>query len=423
MKKLSDMSQEEIIAFKNEAQSRYDDFKSRGLKIDMSRGKPAAQQLELSNMLYDSIDKNNYTSSEGLDCRNYGGLSGIKECRELFGELFDMPAQNVIIGGTASLQLMFDFISQCYSKGIGSAPWCKDDNVKFIAVVPGYDRHFGIAEYFGIKMINVPMLSDGPDMDMVERLIKDPSVKGMFCVPKYSNPDGITYSKEVCDRLARMKPAADDFRVIWDNAYCIHDLYDESDYLPNIIKEAEKYGNEDNFVMFASTSKMTFPGAGISALCASDRNVKIILDRMNYQIISNDKMNQLRHCSVFKNLDDLKTHMKKHAEILRPKFETVLDILEEELGGLGIASWHKPRGGYFISLNVDVGSASYVGKLCREAGLTLTTVGATFPYGNDPDDRNIRIAPSFPNTDDLKLCARLLCIGVKLAAAEKYFSK
>lgn len=423
MKNVNEMTKEELIALKNETQARYDDFKSRGLKIDMSRGKPAPQQLELSNMLYDSIDKDNYKASDGLDCRNYGVLAGIAECRELFGELFDMPAKNVIIGGTASLQLMFDFISQCYSKGIGSAPWCKLDKVKFIAVVPGYDRHFGIAEYFGIEMINVPMLSDGPDMDKVEEFIKDPCIKGMFCVPKYSNPDGITYSKEVCDRLAKMKPAAEDFRVVWDNAYCIHDLYAETDYLPNIIKEAEKYGNEDHFVMFASTSKVTFPGAGISAVCTSDNNVKMILDRMNYQIISNDKMNQLRHCRVFKNLDDLKAHMKKHAEILRPKFETVLNILDEELGGLGIASWHKPNGGYFISLNVNTGSASYVGKLCKEAGLTLTTVGATFPYGKDPDDRNIRIAPSFPSIDDLKLCAELLCIGVKLAAADELLNK
>lgn len=419
MKDIKSMSREELIAFRDDAQKRYDDYKSRGLKIDMSRGKPAPDQLKLSEALYSSVGADCYKSVDGTDCRNYGVLAGIKECRELFGELFDMPAENVIIGGTASLQLMFDFISQCYSKGIGSEPWCKLDKVKFIAVVPGYDRHFGIAEYFGIEMINVPMLSDGPDMDMIEELIKDESVKGMFCVPKYSNPDGITYSAEVCERLAKMKPAAADFRVVWDNAYCIHDLYAEGDYLPNIIKEAAKYGNEDNFVMFASTSKVTFPGAGISALCASDNNIKMILKRMNYQIISNDKMNQLRHCNVFKNLDDLKSHMKLHAAILRPKFETVLNILSSELDGLGIASWHSPRGGYFISLDVNVGSASYVGKLCKEAGLTLTTVGATFPYGKDPDDRNIRIAPSFPTVDDLKLCTELLCIGVKLAAAKE----
>ncbi|MCD7774232.1 MAG: aminotransferase class I/II-fold pyridoxal phosphate-dependent enzyme [Clostridiales bacterium] len=420
MKKLCDFTKEEIAAFRDEARRRYDEICSRSLKIDMSRGKPSPQQLDMAQEVFDGACKiTNYKSKSGFDCRNYGLLTGIDEAKELFAELLGVDVKNVIVGGNASLELMFSFISQCVTKGIGGCePWCRQDGVKFIAVVPGYDRHFGIAEYFGIEMVNVPINENGPDMDMVEELVKDPAVKGMFCVPKYSNPDGYTYSAETVERLAKMKPAAKDFRVIWDNAYIIHDLYDESDELLNIFDEAKKYGTEDNFIEFCSTSKITFPGAGISALAASDNNIKEITARLSMQIISYDKMNQLRHAAVFPDVQSLKNIMKKHGDILRPKFEAVLDTLERELGGLGIASWHKPMGGYFISLNVETGSAKYVGELCKNAGLTLTGVGATFPYKNDPEDKNIRIAPSYPSVDELKTSAELLCIAVKLAAAK-----
>ena len=421
MKKLSTLTKEELLKFYEETQARYDEFKSRGLTIDMSRGKPGPEQLDVAQADFaKAFEITDYTSKTGFDCRNYGLLDGIAESKELFASLLGVEPKNIVIGGNASLELMFSFISQCCSHGIaGCTPWSKLDDVKFIAVVPGYDRHFAIAEYFGIKMVNVPLSAPGPDMDMVEELIKDESVKGMFCVPKYSNPDGFTYSAETIERLAKMQPAAKDFRVIWDNAYIIHDLYDTSDELVNIFDAAKKYGTEDNFVEFCSTSKITFPGAGVSALAASDNNVKEILSRLTVQIISYDKMNQLRHSRIFPDVDSLKAIMKKHADVLRPKFDAVLEVLENELGGLDIASWHKPNGGYFISLNVDTGSAKYAGQLCKEAGLTLTGVGATFPYKNDPADRNIRIAPSYPSVEDLKASAELLCIAVKLAAVKE----
>ncbi len=422
MKKLCEMTKEELAAFKQETQSRYDELKSRGLKIDMSRGKPGPVQLDMVQKDFKkAFESDEYKSKSGFDCRNYGLLAGIDEVKELFAQLLEVESKNIIVGGNSSLELMFSFVGQCYTHGIGGcAPWCRQGDVKFIAVVPGYDRHFGIAEYFGIKMVNVPINENGPDMDMVEELVKDPMVKGMFCVPKYSNPDGYTYSDETVERLAKMKPAAKDFRVVWDNAYIIHDLYDEGDNLLNIFEAAKKYGTEDNFVEFCSTSKISFPGSGISAIAASEANIKEILERLSMQIISYDKMNQLRHYMVFPGVQALKDEMKKHAEILRPKFEAVLEILEKELGGLGIASWHKPNGGYFISLNVNTGSAKYAGQLCREAGLTLTGVGATFPYKNDPDDRNIRIAPSYPSEDELRTSAELLCVAVKLAAAKEF---
>lgn len=420
MKQLKEFKKEELAAFEKETQARYDEFLNRGLKIDMSRGKPGPEQLDIAQADFkEAFEMTDYTSADGSDCRNYGGLAGIPEAKALFASLLGVDAKNIIVGGNASLELMFSFISQCYTHGIGGgAPWCKQDDVKFIAVVPGYDRHFSIAEYFGIRMVNVPINENGPDMDKVEELIKDPSVKGMFCVPKYSNPDGYTYSAETVERLAKMKPAAPDFRVIWDNAYIIHEIYDTGDELLNIFDEAKKYGNEDHFVEFCSTSKITFPGAGISALAASDANIKEILSRLTVQIISYDKMNQLRHAKVFPDVDALKAEMKKHAAILAPKFDAVLDVLEKELGGLGIASWHKPNGGYFISLNVNTGSAKYAGELCKNAGLTLTGVGATFPYKNDPEDKNIRIAPSYPSVEELKNAAELLCIAVKLASVK-----
>ena len=421
MKTLREFTKEELQAFVAENQARYDAVKAKGMTIDMSRGKPSPVQLDMAFEDFKAaFDITDYTSKTGFDCRNYGLLDGIAEAKELFAELLGVETKNIIIGGNASLELMYSFISQCCSHGIGGCkPWSQQEDVKFIAVVPGYDRHFSIAEYFGIRMVNVPINKEGPDMDMVEELVKDPSVKGMFCVPKYSNPDGFTYSDATVERLAKMQPAAKDFRVIWDNAYIIHEIYEQGDELANIFDYAKKYGTEDNFVEFCSTSKITFPGAGVSAIAASDANVKDILSRLTIQTISYDKMNQFRHAKMYPNVDALKAIMAKHAAIMRPKFDAVLDVLEAELGGLGIASWHKPGGGYFISLNVDTGSAKYAGQLCKEAGLTLTGVGATFPYKNDPEDKNIRIAPSYPSVEELKDAASLLCVAVKLAAAKE----
>jgi DNA-binding transcriptional MocR family regulator len=331
----------------------------------------------------------------------------------------EVKPENVIMGPNASLTLMFDYISQCYTHGAGDVPWCKLDEVKFLCPVPGYDRHFTICEHFGIKMLNVPMNCDGPDIDVIEELIKDESVKGMFCVPKYSNPQGITYSDEVVERIAALKPAAKDFRIIWDDAYCIHDLSEDKDVLINIFDLLPKYGNEDMVVEVCSTSKITFPGAGVSAIAASDNNIAQIRKRLSAQTISYDKMNQHRHVEFFKNVDGILAHMKKHAAILRPKFMIVLSHLESELADKGIASWYSPKGGYFISLDVMDGCAKRTGELCKEAGVTLTTVGATYPYGIDPHDSNIRIAPSFPPVEELDIAAELLCICVQLACIER----
>lgn len=415
MKTYKEMSREELLSEKASLEQRYNEFKARGLKLDMSRGKPCKEQLDLSVALNDVKD---YVS-DGVDVRNYGMLDGIPSCKKLFADLMGVKPENVIVGPTSSLNLMFDYVSQCYTHGAGSTPWCKLDNVKFLCPVPGYDRHFTILEHFGIEMINVEMKEDGPDMDAVEELVKDPSVKGMFCVPKYSNPQGITFSDAVVRRIAALKPAAEDFRIVWDNAYCVHDLVDNGDKLLNIFDVLPEYGNDDLVVEVCSTSKITFPGAGISAIIASDNNVKAIKSRLNAQIISYDKMNQHRHVEFFGDANGVLEHMKKHAAILKPKFDIVLETLEKELAGKGIASWVAPKGGYFISLDVMDGCAKRVGELCKNAGVTLTSVGATYPYGKDPNNKNIRIAPSFPPVDELSLAAELLCICTRLAAAEK----
>lgn len=411
----SEMTKEELLREKKQLKKRYDAFKARGLQLDMSRGKPGQDQLDLSTGIY---DVRNYIA-DGIDVRNYGMLDGIPSCKKLFGDLLGVDAKNVIVGPNASLTLMFDYISQCYTHGAGSTPWCKLDEVKFLCPVPGYDRHFTICEHFGIKMINVPMKEDGPDMDVIEELIKDESVKGMFCVPKYSNPQGITYSDEVVRRIAAMKPAAEDFRLIWDNAYCIHDLVEDGDELLNIFDILPKYNNEDMVIEVCSTSKITFPGAGVSALIASENNLNAIRKRLNAQTISYDKMNQHRHVQFFGNADGVREHMKKHAKILKPKFDMVINHLEKELGGRGIAKWVNPKGGYFISLDVMNGCAKRTGELCKEAGVTLTPVGATYPYGIDPNDSNIRIAPSYPPVSELDVAAELLCVCVRLACVEK----
>lgn len=413
------MTAAELQAEKAELEKRYNDFKAKNLKLDMSRGKPGSDQLDLSNELNAVSD---YTEN-GVDLRNYGMMDGTPACKKLFADLMQVKPENVIVGPNASLTLMFDYIAQCFTHGAGDTPWCRLNSVKFLCPVPGYDRHFTILEHYGIEMINIEMKADGPDMDAVEEAVKDPSVKGMFCVPKYSNPQGITYSDAVVRRIAALRPAAKDFRVIWDNAYMVHDIVEDGDKLLNIFDLLPEYGNEDMVVEVCSTSKITFPGAGVSALAASDNNIKAIKKRLNAQTISYDKMNQHRHVEFFKDVNGILAHMKKHAAILKPKFDMVLKHLNQELAGLGIASWTEPRGGYFISLDVLDGCAKRVGELCKEAGVVLTTVGATFPYGKDPNNRNIRIAPTYPPLDELDTAAELLCVCVRLAAAEKILAQ
>lgn len=415
----SKMKKEELEDLKSELKKQYDDVKSQNLKLNMARGKPSPEQLGLSmDMLNSSLSPSDWISEDGTDVRNYGGLDGIPECKKLFADELGVAPENIIVGGASSLNLMYDYISQCYTHGAGAEPWCRQGDVKFICNVPGYDRHFGICEHFGIKMINVRMTETGPDVAKIAELVKDPSVKGMFCVPKYSNPDGITYSDETVRALAALKPSAPDFRVIWDNAYIVHDLCDDADTLLNIFDACKEFGTEDNFIEFTSTSKITFPGAGISAIAASPKNIAMIKDRLKSQTISYDKMNQLRHVKYFKNADGIKAHMKKHAKLLAPKFNIVLETLKNELKDNDLASWSSPKGGYFISLDVNHCSAKRVGEICKELGVVLTNVGATFPYGIDPDDRNIRIAPSYPSTDELQKAADILCLAVKLATIE-----
>lgn len=414
------MNKKQLAAEYDKLKKEYADIKSQGLKLDMSRGKPAPEQLDLSmDMLKQVIGVCDCKAENGLDCRNYGVLDGIPECKRLFSEMLGVPNENIILGGTSSLALMFDYITQCMITGAGAEPWSRQGEIKFICNVPGYDRHFSICEYYGIKMISVPLLSDGPDIEKIDELIKDPSVKGMFCVPKYSNPSGITYSDEKVRALAALRPAASDFRVIWDNAYAVHDLNNTPDRLLNIFEACKKYGTQDNFVEFTSTAKISFPGGGVSCIAASDKNVKMILDRLGMQTICYDKLNQLRHVKFFKDLDGIKAHMRKHAAIIEPKFSIVIEAFERELADSGLASWTKPNGGYFISLDTLNCSAKRVGELCRSLGVVLTSVGATYPYGRDPEDKNIRIAPTFPSVEDMKKAAEVLCLCIKLATIEK----
>ena len=415
------MNKEELRSLKAELTKEYNDFKAKGLKLDMSRGKPGADQLAVSNGLLDAITSADWNDGKqhSLEYRNYGILTGIPECKAIFAELLGVPSDNVIVCGNSSLNMMFDYITQCMLTGSDTIPWKDQGEIKFLCPSPGYDRHFAICEYYGIKMIPITMTEDGPDMNEIEEYIKDSSVKGMFCVPKYSNPTGVTYSHEVVDRIAKMTPAAKDFRIIWDNAYIIHDLTETTDELDNIFDVLKKYGHEDMVIEFTSTSKISFPGSGVAVLAASDRNIEIIKSRMKIQTIGYDKLNQFRHVKFYKDLNGIKNHMKLHRAIRAPKFNAVFNEFESALGSCGIASWTKPRGGYFISLDVLPGTAKRVGELCKEAGVTLTTVGATYPYGVDPEDKNIRIAPSFPPVDELMTATKLLCICVKLAACEK----
>ncbi len=414
-----DKLNERLDALRNE----YNAFKALGLKLDMSRGKPGADQLDLTNELVNPDYLGNYKASNGFDVRNYGILDGIPECKSLFAEILDVPVENVIVFGNASLTIMYDYIAQCMLFGAGDKPWSKLDKVKFLCPVPGYDRHFSILEHFGIEMINIPTDENGPDMDMIEELVKDESVKGAFCVPMYSNPSGITYSDEVVRRFAALKPAAKDFRVIWDNAYCVHHVNKTTDKLLNIFEACKEFGTEDNFIEVTSTSKISFPGAGVAALAASTNNIATIKGRMTVQTIGYDKINQLRHANFFKNKAGIEAHMLRHAEILKPKFDAVLTAFNEKLAGKGIASWTNPNGGYFISLDVYEGCAKRTVALCKEAGVTLTGAGATFPYGNDPLDKNIRIAPTFPSRDELCKAVEILCVCVEIAAIEKMLAE
>lgn len=419
----ADLTKEELLELKKSLKAEYKAMQNRDLKLDMSRGKPSQEQLDISMGLMDVLSSDaDLMSENGSDCRNYGVLDGIPEAKELLGDMMEVPADNLIIYGNSSLNVMYDCISRSYTHGVmGSTPWCKLDKVKFLCIVPGYDRHFAITEYFGFENVCIPMLEDGPDMDMVEKLVQsDESVKGIWCVPKYSNPTGNSYSDEVVRRFARLKPAAKDFRIYWDNAYTIHHLYDlDQDHLIEILAECKRAGNPDLVYKFASTSKVTFPGSGIAALATSQNNLEDIKKQLKMQTIGHDKVNQLRHVRYFKDIHGMVEHMKKHADSLRPKFEMVLDTLESELGGLGIASWTKPKGGYFISFDTMGGCAKEVVSKCKKAGVVLTDAGATFPSGKDPHDKNIRIAPSFPPVADLEIAAKLLCLCTKMAAVDK----
>lgn len=404
----------------------YEDIKAEKLSLNMARGKPSEAQLDLSMGMMDVLGSGSELVSDGVDCRNYGVLCGIHDAKKLLADMMEVPIDNVIIYGNSSLNVMYDTISRSYTHGVlGETPWCKLDKVKFLCPVPGYDRHFAITEFFGIEMINVPMLPTGPDMDMVEKLVaEDASIKGIWCVPKYSNPQGITYSDETVRRFAELKPAAKDFRIYWDNAYGIHHLYDDDqDYLVEILEACEKAGNPNLVYKFCSTSKISFPGSGVAAIAASKENIEEIKKQLTIQTIGHDKLNQLRHVMFYRDLDGFVEHMKKHAAILRPKFDIVCNTLETELKPCGIGSWIKPKGGYFVSFDAPEGCAKAIVAKCAEAGITMTGAGATYPYGKDPKDSNIRIAPSFPTEEELTKAMQVFVLCVKLVYAEKLLNK
>lgn len=417
-----DMSKEELVSVQKELMHKFNEIKEKNLKLDMSRGKPSPAQLKVSYPMLDCItSESSLIDENGVDCSNYGCLDGLESAKQLLANMIGTDKDHMIVFGNSSLNIMFDQISRAFTHGyLGHTPWSKLDKIKFLCPVPGYDRHFMITEHFGIEMINIPMSENGPDMDMVEELVSnDPAVKGVWCVPKYSNPMGVTYSDETVKRLAALKPAAPDFRLFYDNAYCVHELYDEGDNLLDIIEECAKAGNPDMVFEFVSTSKISFPGSGIAGMAASEANLADVKSHLHFQTIGYDKINQLRHVAFFKDINGLKEHMKKHADFIRPKFEIVLSVFEKELAGLGVGKWTEPRGGYFISFDSTLNCATEVYNLCKEAGVTLTSVGATFPYRKDPNNSNLRIAPTYPTVEELEEAANLFAVAVKLASVNK----
>lgn len=427
MRAYQEMNREELSALKVQLDKEFEEAKARGLQLDMSRGKPSVAQLDMGMDIFDVLDSGSkMTSMDGVDVRNYGVLDGLAEAKHMMADIMGVSAENVIVYGNASLNVMYDAVSSAMTHGVmGSTPWCKLDKVKFLCPAPGYDRHFAITEFFGIEMITVPMTPQGPDMDMVERLVAaDESIKGIWCVPKYSNPQGYTYSDETVRRFANLRPAAKDFRIFWDNAYAVHHLYeDRQDELLEILSECEKAGNPDMVYEFCSTSKISFSGAGVAAIASSKGNLDCIRKAMKVQTIGYDKINQLRHVRYFKNFDGIKAHMKKHAALMRPKFEAVLAVLDRELTGTGTGEWTRPNGGYFISFESMEGCAKAIVAKCREAGVVLTGAGATYPYGKDPRDSNIRIAPSFPTPEEMAMATDLFVLCVKLVSVEKLLER
>lgn len=425
MKAYKEMTKEELEKEVVALKAQYKKYQEMDLHLNMARGKPCKEQLDLSMGMMDVLNSNeDLTCEDGTDCRNYGVLTGIEEAKVLIGDMMENNPDNIIIFGNSSLNVMYDTIARAYTHGImGNTPWCKLDKVKWLCPVPGYDRHFGITEHFGMEMIPIPMNENGPDMDLVEKYVsEDPTVKGIWCVPKYSNPTGISYSDEVVCKFARLKPAAADFRIFWDNAYGIHHLYDDADrqdYLVEILAECKKAGNPDMVYKFASTSKITFPGSGLAAMATSLNNLEDITKTMTHQTIGHDKVNQLRHVRFFGDIHGMTEHMKKHAEIIRPKFEAVEEIFDTELSGLGIAKWTIPNGGYFISFDALDGCAKKIVEKAKKAGVLMTDAGATWPYHNDPKDSNIRVAPTYPPLEDLKTAATLFALCVKLVSAKK----
>ncbi|MBR1634685.1 MAG: aminotransferase class I/II-fold pyridoxal phosphate-dependent enzyme [Lachnospiraceae bacterium] len=427
MARYADMTVEELENELKALDKEYRRFQKLDLTLDMSRGKPCTEQLDISMGMMDVLNSQvDLTCEDGTDCRNYGVLSGIAEVKELLGDMMENHPDNIIIYGNSSLNVMYDTVSRAMLRGVmGSTPWSKLESVKFLCPVPGYDRHFSMTEYFGIEMIPVPMNDEGPDMDMVEDLVaNDELIKGIWCVPKYSNPSGTTYSERTVRRFARLKPAAKDFRIFWDNAYGVHHLYDEQqDYIPEILAECKRAGNPDMVYKFASTSKITFPGSGIAALATSQNNLVDIKKQLTHQTIGHDKVNQLRHVRFFGNIHGLMQHMSRHAQILRPKFEAVEDALEKNLAGLDIGTWTKPNGGYFITFYALDGCAKKIISKAKKAGVTMTEAGATWPYHKDPHDSDIRIAPSYPPLEDLKMAAELFSLCVRIVSAEKILSE
>ena len=423
MRAYTEMDKEELRSELATLKMEFETYERMDLHLDMSRGKPCREQLDLSMGMMDVLNSEvNLSCDDGTDCRNYGVLDGIYEAKQLIGDMMENNPDNIIIYGNSSLNVMYDTVSRAMTHGImGNTPWCKLDKVKFLCPSPGYDRHFAITEYFGIEMIPVPMSETGPDMDMVEDLVsKDETIKGIWCTPKYSNPQGYSYSDETVYRFAHLKPKAPDFRIFWDNAYGIHHLYDhDQDYIPEILMECKKAGNPDMVYKFASTSKITFPGSGIASLATSLNNLEDIKKQLKIQTIGHDKVNQLRHVRFFGDIAGMVAHMRKHASVIRPKFEAVEKIFEKNLSGLGVGEWTKPMGGYFISFETMEGCAKKVVHLAMKAGVKMTEAGATWPYHDDPKDSNIRVAPTYPPLEDLKVAAELFTLCVRIVSVEK----